>query len=83
VVGSPFRDGRRSLLAVLAIRLNRLGQIVDKQAELLDAAVKRIDKLSARSRTLTLVLALVALSLASFAAGAIAMRALAWAARSR
>ena len=65
-------------LALLAIRFNQMGMIVDRQADRLDDAVKKLDKLSARSRTLTLVLGILVLALASFAAGAVSMRAIAW-----
>jgi hypothetical protein len=56
---------------------------VDTLTGRLDAAVKRLDKLSARSRTLTLALGILVLTLASFAAGAVSMRAIEWVARAR
>jgi hypothetical protein len=93
VMGTPCRnDCPLAKSAVRAHWLNllapggsiaKLAEIVDTLTGRLDAAVKRLDKLSARSRTLTLALGILVLTLASFAAGAVSMRAIAWVARAR
>ena len=59
----------------------RLADKIDEQVDRLDVVVKRFDRLSSRTRTLTLVVVAVVLTIASFAVGAITMGVIAWAAR--